>query len=373
MALPMSEMMSSTEKKRAVSIGLSETVLEIGRKARRRLEEEKGKRKEKDIICLDESLADSKVSVPRNNPYSEGKRPTDAKALNAERLSDTFGGYSSKESRKRGPTQNDERSDIVRIHGLPRGCQLHHIQKFFSGLAPEKVFILPPLYNTIKVLDLSNSTTETAKGKKGGVPSTDSLYSPYVRICVKFTSVLVADLALQRSGESMDFLLPSFSGPAEISINIHVTPIPKVVATFLDRFMVIDVNKDPLENLVQSIESENTTTNLVYKILWLAMQQQTGVDVHIKTLEMENSTPVETKLINNLHPPQSRDEYFILSSLHNKFWDMHSQIELSQRPFIFKGGYNRRMSLDAAIWLSEQMKIIQGYIYHSLRENIINP
>jgi hypothetical protein len=186
---------------------------------------------------------------------------------------------------------------------------------------------------------------------------------------------MIADLALQRSGEIMHY-----TSDSKEERSIELSPIPKAISLFLHRFMAMDITKDlPIEELVHRLQDTTTTTmKLVYNILWLAFQQQTGVNVPIKTLELPSSSssckkPIETKLIFHLHPPRTREEYSNLSSLYNALWDMHFYIEQSQSPFsLFLGEKDRRvMTVQAGLWLVEQMKAIQGCIYHSIRKNMI--
>jgi hypothetical protein len=119
-------MSSSTEKKRsAPSGGLNATELEVGRKARRLLEEEKDKRREKEIILLDESLEKSRRIPFTSRSFTGIATPSPLVNENRGGLVDNNNNNSSNSRRK-----NEERSDTIRIHGVPRGCQLHHIHKF---------------------------------------------------------------------------------------------------------------------------------------------------------------------------------------------------------------------------------------------------
>ena len=81
--------------------------------------------------------------------------------------------------------------------------------------------------------------------------------------------------------------------------------------------MAIDVMKEPpLDDWIQRIHDSTPAIKLVYNILWLAMQQQTNVDVPMKTVDISfipfttTTTSIDTKYIFNLHPPHSWDEYF---------------------------------------------------------------
>lgn len=120
-------------------------------------------------------------------------------------------------------TKND-RSDVIRLHGLPVGVKVGDIRKFFHGLDPT-VFVLPTFHGFIKRWD-GQVTTGKSVVKR---------YPETFRVYAKFKSVFVADAAMGRLGESigLDIELNGCVG-AEISLS----PVSKLDASFLLKYLV---------------------------------------------------------------------------------------------------------------------------------------
>lgn len=121
----------------------------------------------------------------------------------------------------------EDRSNILRLHGLPFGVKPEHISKFFHGLSPSLIFVLPSLPSTIKDWDAKqdfDANTRTAVKR----------HSNDFRVFVKFQSSPVADAAMERVGEPMGFDKDSnICNRSEIAgAAIALSSVPKYVASF---------------------------------------------------------------------------------------------------------------------------------------------
>lgn len=219
---------------------------EIGKKTRRLLEEERKKRKE--IVRLDDASSlpplpekEALVAVAKKAAAAESDRNIQPKkAGNApsarkrkRRVASNIDGWMpnvddllSKASAK------DDRSNIVRLQGLPIGVKPDHIRKFFHGLNPSIIFVLPSFTNYIQGWDAKyDADHEGAIIKR---------YSSNFRVFVKFASAPVADAAIERSGEVVGFDTENTAcGEREVvGAAISLSHVPKHVATFLQKNMV---------------------------------------------------------------------------------------------------------------------------------------
>ena len=120
-----------------------------------------------------------------------------------------------------------------------------HIYKFFHGLNPSLIFILPRFDSYIQGWDA------IANNDNVGEKNSDILVERHAsnfRVYVKFTSSLVANAAIERMGESIgltdrrgeeDGGDAMICGKREIvGASIAMSPVPKHVALFLQKYMV---------------------------------------------------------------------------------------------------------------------------------------
>ena len=127
-------------------------------------------------------------------------------------------------------TKNDK-SNVIRLHGLPVGVKVGDIRKFFHGLDPI-VFVLPTFHGFIKRWD---GQVVTTAGK-----SVVKRYPETFRVYAKFKSVLVADAAMGRLGESIgfDIQLNGCEKSAIVGAEISLSPVCKLDASFMLKYLV---------------------------------------------------------------------------------------------------------------------------------------
>lgn len=139
-------------------------------------------------------------------------------------------------------------SNTVRIHGLPVATKRGDMIRFFAGLNPKHIFMLPQNNSPILEWDAAadsddddsddgdsgDDSKETASGRIKRHPNS-------FRVFVRFDSAPVASLAAQRSGEEI------YMGKASDSSNetrrrqgatIAVSQVPKTIAKYLFQNMV---------------------------------------------------------------------------------------------------------------------------------------
>ena len=228
----------------------SKEIKDLGRKARERLEQERQKRKE--VVILDQipkeqDVARNAISILQ--PRVPSKRPKAATSTTAV----------PSRKRKRRPTYleidpwvscvshipslpKEERSTVVRMHSLPVGCTAAQLRRFFSGLNPERIFVIPTNEANIPFLDGSPAGSDD-KGRRVGAssPIVDR-YPTYFRVFVKFASSPMAQVATERSGEAImlqnDEEFSSSSDKTMKGATVAVTQVGKKVASFLLKAMV---------------------------------------------------------------------------------------------------------------------------------------
>jgi len=246
------------------SNNIKQNVKEIGKRTRRLLEEERAKRKE--IVRLDydtnntdlclpplpeekaaaaaekqQQLSTEKIKAPQN----KSSKPTTIRKRKR-KVASNIDGYmpnvdhlllSTTET-----TTKDDYSNIIRLHGLPINVKPEHIYKFFHGLNPSLIFILPRFDCYIQGWD---AIANNDNGKDNGSSSVlVERHASNFRVYVKFTSSLVANAAIERLGESIG--LAGIGGEDGIvcgkreivGASIAMSPVPKHVALFLQKYMV---------------------------------------------------------------------------------------------------------------------------------------
>ena len=228
----------------------SKEIKDLGRKARERLEKERQKRKE--VVILDQIPQEQELArkaIPILQPRIPSKRPKAATSTTT----------MPSKKRKRPPSNpeidpwvscvshipilpKEERSTVVRMHSLPVGCTAAQIRRFFSGLNPERIFMIPTNEANIPFLDGSPAASDD-KGRRVGTsgPIVDR-YPTYFRVFVKFDSSPMAQVATERSGEPImlqnDEEFSPSSDKTMKGSTVAVTQVGKKVASFLLKAMV---------------------------------------------------------------------------------------------------------------------------------------
>jgi hypothetical protein len=234
----------TTTKQYIIKAPSTTDLKKIGERTRRLLEEERKNRKE--IVRLDDNdplpLPEKEAKAPEKSPQMSVKVPhkrTGAKAsTNARKrtrhvVSNVDGWMPNVDDLRSNDTNKDGQSNIVRLHGLPLGVKPEHIRKFFHGLNPSLIFVLPSFSHRIQGWDVAYSIEEV-----GGCIV--KRHPNHFRVFAKFTSYPVANAAIERSGESIVIDLDGAACcKSEITgASISMAPVSKSDASFMRKHMV---------------------------------------------------------------------------------------------------------------------------------------
>lgn len=235
----------------------------IGEQTRKLLDEERKKRKE--IVRLDEG----ELPLP---PEAIANEVAVAKSLQDEVKDKKIPPESKKKPRTNKRKRNDptidsfmpnihhlspnaatkeDKSNLLRLHGLPIGVRASDIRKFFHGLNPT-IFALPTFDGYIDGWDGNVSEKECKKAKVKRYPES-------FRVYVKFQSVLVADAAMERSGESMGFdkKVNECCERGVFGATVALSTVSKPVAKFLEKHLV---SVDSLVRFMSKTDSDFYST-----------------------------------------------------------------------------------------------------------------
>ena len=234
----------TTNKQYTIKTPSTTDLKKIGERTRRLLEEERKNRKE--IVRLDDNdhlpLPEKEAKAPEKSPHTAVKVPhkrTGAKASTSARkrkrhvASNVDGWMPNVDDLRSTDTNKDGQSNIVRLHGLPVGVKPEHIRKFFHGLNPSLIFVLPSFSHRIQGWDAAYSIEEVG----GCIVKRHPIH---FRVFAKFTSYPVANAAIERSGESIDIDLEGAACcKSEITgASISISPVSKSDASFMRKHMV---------------------------------------------------------------------------------------------------------------------------------------
>jgi hypothetical protein len=245
---------------------LPDEVKNLGRKARARLEQERSKRRE--IMRVDILPPETQRVAPNRSALVDAVNQ-DASKKSAKSAPKKRRILSNKEDSVEDrnvdrwmpdishipvPTSKEKRSNVVQVHGLPVGTTPAQIRRFFSGLDPRRILILPTNTANLRELDARHDVP-----RKGGLKV--DRYAQ-LRILVKFHSAPTAALAAQRSGEVMH--VSELKGAS-----IAVTQMLKNTASYFVKKLAVDVEPGiALESTMDKIES--SLDAVVPTILWAA-------------------------------------------------------------------------------------------------------
>ena len=138
-------------------------------------------------------------------------------------------------------------SNTVRIHGLPVATKRGDLIRFFAGLNPKHIFMLP--HNNIPILEWDavatsddddddsddNDSDNDSNAGSGRVKRHPNSF----RVFVRFDSAPVASLAAQRSGEEIYMGKASDNNETRRQgASIAVSQVPKATAKYLFQNMV---------------------------------------------------------------------------------------------------------------------------------------
>ena len=214
-------------------MALSSSILELGQRTRQRLEDERAKRAE--IVVLDEAIHLPVAKRPK--PSTRVARANQASVQPPS-----------------APSAALEKSSVVRLEGLPKGgFTFELIRRFFSGLTPDRIVILPSFDVAIQELGESRASED--------------------RILVRFPSSRIALVASQRSKEYILLV-----GGEKVVITVSI--IPKAIGNHLLQNLGIDAM--PGESLRKRRQiTESNSLPSILNLLWtLAVRELKLTSAH---------------------------------------------------------------------------------------------
>jgi hypothetical protein len=396
-----------TEKVSSTRCFSKEHVKEMGRKARLRLEEEKSKRKE--IVRLNDDLllASTTVSTSKSKNFegttgtsqfakaiqqstalgnkiavTKTMHPSNKKRRTLAKRSTTAGDGKMVKNKNRRKNDVDtwapntsgllyhdlpkeEKSDMVRIHGLPIGTRVEDLKKFFVGLSPSHFFVLLSYNACIIGFDSCNhgheETSHPNKEKKRNRFHAER-YGPNFRVCVKFPSIVTADVAIQRSGEFIHVNTfdtnekesteaPATETTAAAAAAISISPMSKKVGIYIENYLAIDCSKYIYKGggggggsttILSRVltEAEKSIPPIANQILWNNATRVLKWKVEIKNTRdndyHDHSVQEAFRFVINPCPTiTSEEQKQHLVNLHNHLVAMYEDLERQSSPFYF--------------------------------------
>mmetsp|Transcript_230 Transcript_230/g.357 ORF Transcript_230/g.357 Transcript_230/m.357 type:complete len:494 (+) Transcript_230:3-1484(+) len=377
---------------------LETKIREIGKKTRRRFEEERRNRKE--IVRIDASVAPPLPQTTRRNDKSERNKHT-RESSHPSQICQQFK-KKRDDSRKEYHTHNEDldnlgreddqtrgnASNVVRLDGnIHMHLKPEKIFKFFNGLAPQQVFLLPPYEGYISELDSTNSYEEEDSNDEDEDYMNKSfldLSSPIVpksrqRIYVKFPSVQLAEMACKRSNEKICFE-PEHDHQdgkgkncddiknSSITIHINVLPVSKDISTFILQNMAIQCfKKNSLQNSLSDFDRR--VPEVIQQTLWAMAKIKLNLfDIDLPFI----GEHISVSKLQNIKLPFEKSEYQHLVSLYNNLWDQYHELEYLCTPFImhdWNPSITRRdscrgLTITAMRWIQDQMERILACLTH---------
>mmetsp|Transcript_7320 Transcript_7320/g.13811 ORF Transcript_7320/g.13811 Transcript_7320/m.13811 type:complete len:507 (+) Transcript_7320:136-1656(+) len=306
---------------------------DIGKKTRQLLDNERRKRKE--IVRLDDAdivpcseKGKKKLSVSSEvgdlpskkvpSTVSKGKKKILTKPKRKRKDPTVDDWMPDLDHLNMNAVSKDDHSNILRLHGLPSGVKPEHISKFFHGLSPSLIFVLPSLPSVIKDWD-AKQDFDTNNGMAVKRHSSD------FRVFVKFQSAPVANAAMERMGEPMGFDKDSnVCSKSEITgAAIALSSVPKHVANFLQKHMAIHARKG--QALAQTMKHVEKQLGSVVDMLWAMATKKLKLSFILHTpRRLQNLQP----LMEQNYVPSIKSDYERLIKLYNKLIDQHEKLEL---------------------------------------------
>ncbi len=372
---------------------------EIGKKTRERLDEERSKRKE--IVRLEENIDIKTINNSEDQHHQSKNKSIFSQSV--KQTSSSKNSWTTRSKRKKKLSRStksrdeitdevsntvkidtwvpqiqhlisihqdipkDEKSNIVRLHALPTNATTEHIRKFFSGLSPQRIFLLPSLPITIKDFDAYSDEEWNARTNNHGMMNEKSVtrYPSHFRVFVKFPSYLVADNAVSRTGEAM------------LGASIAITPISKTFASHLKKFMAIDVKRG--QKLIEALnETEEMIPTIVNEIIWIMAHQYIGLDFTKVHYGSGSYPTIETHELYHIRPPSSDQGKEKMIILYNKLCDLYDELERNCIPFMMQDvdpilsskSAAYRLTKTVSDWIIDQLetikKCLDAYQYQTI-------
>lgn len=420
----------STNKSSKMTATTNNKLKEIGERTRRLLEEERKKRKEivrldDDEQCIlplpDKEAPPTSFATTQSTPNSN-MQPS---SLAAEKKMMKRSGATTARKRKRRevaanidgwmpnvddlltlPTSNSvflkkgdadqQQSSIVRLHGLPMGVKPEHIRKFFHGLNPGLIFVLPTFPNCIHGWDAAAA----AAGHDGNNQQCIvKRHSNTFRVFVKFTSYPVANAAIERTGESIEFdeewqnegaslVGEAVRAKKMVGASVSMSPVSKRDASFMQKHMVsfctyyilcclayahgvlmflilfvlciddqaIHTQKgEAIMTTARRLEKQIGT--VVTQLIWEMAMKKMNLSHRIRGIG-DAATDPECSV------PTNESQYQTLAKLYNQLIDTHEQLEL-ENGIIFTHAFDptiddsaHRITQSVSNWLLDRVSTI---------------
>jgi len=240
-----------------------------------------------------------------------------------------------------------------------------HIRKFFRGLSPERIFILPNLGMTIHNFDsVEEDDTKPLVNR----------HPNCFRVFVKFESYPVAHAAIERTGETIYVEnLPNGGESTRDSIGaaISITSVSKKIATHIQKYMAIEGMKGmTLEETLS--DTEEKIPHIVNQILWVMARHKLGLNVIISKIGGGDYSTILVNHLESAFAPLNTNEYRKIAILYNKLWDIHEKLinqcmptQLYQfDPSIVDLEPAQHLTSVASDWLLDQMDMLENCLAH---------
>lgn len=323
-------------------------IMEIGKKTRKRLQEVKSRRKE--IVCLDDMRLTESI-------FSTSKcENTTVKKISKKKLNEDIIGTSMMSTNS---SNHVDRSNIVRISNISPIITPDQIRFFFGGLSPVRIFFLPRYDKSVSELGDHDEKYDHSVENKS-----NRKWERRIRVFVKFTSKIVAELACCRSGESIR-LRNDDKTYSKDNINIEVCHVPKYIAFFIERYMAIDfVNGETIGNRLS--HADKVLHNIVTKILWVMAEIRLKWSSKIEFLNFK-SISIQVHKLKFLNIPLDMMEYRNLVDLYNKIWIFHKNVEEEHNNSLIDDWYSfftlnncfYKLYVVASNWLLDQLERVK--------------
>ena len=351
----------------------------IGEKTRRLYKIEQENKKRKEIVRLDEDiLPPIEVGMGIEKPLKQQQQPVAQKKTvkpptrKRRRIVDPNidGWFPDTDDLIRRAVTKDDRSSIVRLHGLPIGVKPEHIRKFFQGLDPSLIFVLPSNETIIGGWDVHYDSSNIIA--KAGRNKMIDRCSNVFRVFVKFQSALVADAAIERSGEwiglNKEIATQHIGQDGGMKgATISVSPVSKRIASYLQKNMAINCKVGvPIAETLAKTEQK---LGSVITMAWM----MTSNKLKIKYIPTHQDL---VSLLGRAHTfPTNFSEYNTSVARYNNLIDLHETIEMKlglemthTDPSWLKDS-EHRIAQSVSNWILDEIDVIGKLLKESRHAN----